>query len=403
MNSNSERLALGSTLRDESPVVAPARKPRLGLLFFLVLILVAAGVYAGMKPRLAQRSEVAQESRELAIRSVGVVKPAPATTSTPMVFSGELKPVAEAVIYARASGYVSKWDVDMGAQVKAGDLLAELDTPELDSSLSQARAVLVQAQAAQSLAVMTSNRWQKLLADRAVSTQEVDEKKGDADLKKAAVDAAKADVQRLEELRSFARITAPFDGTITARSLDVGKLVTAGGSSELYRIAQTNKLRVFVRIPQAYARAVEVNQTAELTMPELQGRSFNGKVVRTAASIDPASRTLLTEIEVDNAKGQLLSGSYAQVHLNAAMDEASLTVSSNTVLFRAQGPQLAIVHDDGKVELRLVKLGRDFGTDIEIINGLKLGERVIVNPPDSIFDGAEVNAVEVETTDKGKK
>ncbi len=400
MNSNSERLSIGSTLPAAAPDVVPARKPRLGWLFILALILVAVGVYAGMKPRLEQRSEVAAETKALSVPSVGFVRPAPATTSTPMVFSGELKPVAEAVIYARASGYVSKWDVDMGAQVKSGQLLAELDTPELDSSLSQARAVLVQAQAAQSLAVMTANRWQKLLADKAVSTQEVDEKKGDADLKKAAVDAAKADVQRLEELRSFANITAPFDGTITARNLDVGKLVTAGGSSELYRIAQTNMLRLFVRIPQAYARAVTVGQVAQLTMPELQGRSFNGKVVRTAASIDPASRTLLTEVEVDNAKGELLAGSYAQVHLDAARDEASLTVSSNTVLFRAQGPQLAIVDDTGHVDLRSVKLGRDFGTDIEIINGLKLGERVVVNPPDSIFNGAEVRAVDIAAAEK---
>lgn len=403
MNSNSERLSLGSTLPADTPDVATKRKPRLGWLLILAMVLVAVGVYAGMKPRLTQRQEVAEETRDLAIPSVGVVHPASAKSSTPMVFSGELKPVAEATIYARASGYVSKWDVDMGAQVKAGQLLAELDTPELDSSLSQARAVLVQAQAAQALAAMTAARWQKLLADKAVSTQEVDEKKADADLKKAAVDAAKADVQRLEELQSFAHITAPFDGTITARSLDVGKLVTAGGSSELYRIAQTNMLRLFVRIPQAYARAVTVGQVAELTMPELQGRSFNGKVVRTAASIDPASRTLLTEVEVDNSKGELLTGSYAQVHLDAARDEASLTVSSNTVLFRAQGPQLAIVDQTGHVELRSVKLGRDFGTDIEIVNGLKLGERVVVNPPDSIFNGAEVRAVDLAAAAEKKK
>ncbi|MDB6140203.1 MAG: efflux transporter periplasmic adaptor subunit [Verrucomicrobiaceae bacterium] len=401
MNSNSEPLSLGTPLPVASPDV-PQPQARLGLLFVAVAILVAVGVYAGMKPRLAQRSEIAAETRELSVPSVGVVLPAPAISSTPMIFSGELKPVAEATIYARASGYVSKWTVDMGATVKTGQMLAELDTPELDSSLSQARAVLVQAEAAQSLAVMTAARWVKLLGDKAVSTQEVDEKKGDADLKKAAVDAAKADVQRLEELRSFAHITAPFDGTITARSLDVGKLVTAGGSSELYRIAQTNMLRLFVRIPQAYARAVKEGQEAELTMPELVGRSYKGKVVRTAASIDPASRTLLTEIQVDNAKGELLAGSYAQVHLNAATDEASLTVSSNTVLFRAQGPQLVIVDKSGHVELRSVKLGRDFGTDIEIIDGLKLGERVVVNPPDSIFNGAEVHAVEAEAKKDGK-
>ena len=401
MNPNSESLSVGTTLPDSKPEVV-AGKPRLGWLFLLVIILAAVGGYVGMQPRLAQRAEVAADSRELSLLNVAVVFPAPAVQSTPMVFSAELKPLAEATIYARASGYVGKWNKDMGAVVKAGEVLAELDTPELDSSLSQARAVLVQAQAAQSLAVMTANRWQKLLADKAVSTQEVDEKKGDADLKKAAVDAARADVERLEELRSFSHITAPFDGTLTARSLDVGKLVTAGGTSELYRIAQTNMLRVFVRIPQAFARAVKINQDADLTMPEMVGRTYKGRVVRTAASIDPASRTLLTEIEVDNAKGELLAGSYAQVHLTAAKDEASLTVPSNAVLFRAVGPQVAVVDASNHVSLRAAKLGRDFGTAIEIIEGVKLGERVVINPPDSIFDGAEVRPAEMKM-DPAKK
>ena len=399
MNTDTKPLTLGTTLPAETPAHAAAPKSRLGWLFLLMLILACAGAYMGMKPRLEQRAEVAADSRELAVRSVGVVHPAPALSATPMVFSAELRAVAEATIYARASGYVRKWDVDLGAHVKAGDLLAELDTPELDSSLSQARAVLVQAQAAKELADTTADRWQHLLRDKAVSTQEVDEKKSDADLKKAAVAAASADVQRLEELRSFARITAPFDGTITARSLDVGKLVTAGGSSELYRVAQTNMLRVFVRIPQTYARAVKVGQDATLTLAEMTGRSYQGKVVRTAGSIDPASRTLLTEIEVDNTKGELFAGSYAQVHLNAATDEASLTVPSNAVLFRAVGPQLAVVDDTSHVVLRAARLGRDFGTAIEIIEGVKLGERVVINPPDSIFDGAEVRAVDMNPTD----
>ena len=399
MNPPSESLPAGTAIPEPHPAAA-VRKPRMGLLFLFVLILAGAGGYFGMQPRIAKREEVAADSRDLSIRNVGVVSPAPAVQSTPMVFSAELKPVAEATIYARASGYVSKWHKDMGAVVKAGEVLAELDTPELNSSLSQSRAVLVQAQAAQSLATMTASRWQKLLADKAVSTQEVDEKKADADLKKAVVDAAKADVERLEELRSFAQITAPFDGILTSRTLDVGKLVTANGGSELYRIAQTNMLRVFVRIPQAFARAVKINQEADLTMPEMLGRTFKGKVVRTAASIDPASRTLLTEIEVNNAKGELLSGSYAQVHLSAAKDQATLTVPSNAVMFRAVGPQLAIVDDTNHVSLREAKLGRDFGTAIEIIEGVKLGERVIINPPDSLFDGAEVRAVEIKLDEK---
>jgi len=397
MNTDTESLPLGS-LPDPSrlPPVC-TRQPRLGWLLIFVLILVAVGVFAGMKPRLLQRAQVAEDTRELALPSVGVVHPAPASTTTPMVFSGELKPLTEASIYARASGYVREWKAELGAHVVSGQLLANLDTPELDSSLRQARAVLVQAEAAHALAQITAVRWQKLAADKAVSTQEVDEKKGDADLKKAAVDAAHADVQRLEELSSFAQITAPFDGTITARNLDVGQLVTAGGTTQLYRIAQTSKLRVFVRIPQSYAHAVKVGQTTELTVPEQVGHTFKGKIVRTAGAIDPASRTLLTEIEADNPKGELFAGSYAQVALTAVNDEASLTVPSNTVLFRAQGSQLAVLDPTGShVSLRAVKLGRDFGAHIEIVSGVAVGERVVLNPSDSLVDGQEVRAVDIK-------
>ncbi len=401
MNTNTESLPLGPLPpRTDSPPV-PARQPRLGLLLVIALVLVGVGVFAGMKPRLVQREQVAAETRELSLPSVGVVHPAPATTSTPMVFSGELKPLTEASIYARASGYVREWKAELGAHVVSGQVLADLDTPELDSSLKQARAVLVQAEAARALADITAVRWTKLLADKAVSTQEVDEKKGDADLKKAAVDAAHADVQRLEELRSFDQITAPFDGTITARNLDVGQLVTAGGSTQLYRIAQTSKLRVFVRIPQSFAHAVSVGQTTTLAVPELVGRSFSGKIVRTAGAIDPASRTLLTEIEVDNPKGELFAGSYAQVTLTAANDEASLTVPSNTVLFRAEGSQLAVLDGTGShVSLRSVKLGRDFGTHIEVLGGVSLNERVVLNPADSLVDGQEVHAVDIKPDEK---
>ncbi len=402
MNTNSESLPLGSL--EPPSTSAPARKPRLLLWFFLLLILIAVGLVAGMKPRIEQREQVAADTRELALPSVGVVHPAPATTSVPMVFSGELKPLTEAAIYARASGYVREWKAELGSHVKAGQKLASLDTPELDSSLTQARAVLVQAEAARALADLTAVRWKKLAADKAVSTQEVDEKKGDADLKKAAVDAAKADVERLEELRSFAEITAPFDGTITARILDVGQLVTAGGGSQLYRIAQTNKLRVFVRIPQSYAHAIAVGQATNINVPELAGHTFTGKIVRTAGAIDPASRTLLVEIEVDNTKGELFAGSYAQVGLAAVNQDASLTVPSNTVLFRAQGTQLAVLDaDGGKVSLRAVKLGRDFGTRIEVLNGVALGERVVLNPADSLVDGQEVHAVDIADDPKPVK
>lgn len=376
------------------------RSPRLGVWLFVVLLVLGAGVVFGMLPRLQKRAAVIHETRELAIPTVNVAVPVQGKVSVPLTLSGELKPVAEAAIYARANGYVRSWKVDLGARVEAGQVLAELDTPELDRELAQARAELKEAEAARGLAETTAKRWSQMLTGKTVSAQEFEEKQSDLTLKKASVEAASAKVERLMELAGFAKITAPFAGTITARRLDVGQLVSAGGGQELFRLAQTDKLRVFVRVPQSYARSVSVDQPAEITLPELPGRKFDAKVVRTAGAMDAASRTLLTELEVDNAGGELLAGSYAQARLPGAKSAEALTVPSNALLFRAEGALVALVGKDNRVALNKVALGRDFGPSVEILNGVTASDRLVLNPADSLVDGAEVRVNEVKNAAK---
>jgi RND family efflux transporter MFP subunit len=371
----------------ESPKTKP---PRAGRLIFIVAVLLVVAFVVGLLPRLRERRIVAQDTKDLAQPNVAVVSPAPAKAGSPLVLSGELKPVTEASIHARVNGYVRRWLVDLGAKVEAGQLLAELDTPDTDRELSQARAQLVQAEAARDLALTTAKRWKEMRVAKTVSAQESDEKAGDYDLKNATVEGARANVQRLEEVAGFARITAPFAGTITVRTLDVGQLITAGVDQELFRLAQTDKLRVFVRVPQNYARGTTIGQTAELTLPERPGQKYEAKIIRTAGALDAATRTLLTELEVDNAKGEILAGSYAQVRLAEAKPEAILTVPANTVLFRAEGPQVALVVD-GKVALRKIVLARDLGSSVEVAEGVTATDKIVVNPSDALTDGVAVN------------
>jgi membrane fusion protein (multidrug efflux system) len=323
------------------------------------------------------------------LQTVSTIAPSPAKAGPPLVLSGELKAEIEAPIYARASGYVRRWLVDLGAKVEEGQLLAELDSPELGREHAQAVAELAQANAALALSESTASRWKTMLAGKTVSPQEADEKFADVQLKKATVEAAHAKEQRLADVLGYTKITAPFAGTITARQLDVGQLITEGSTRELFRLAQTEKLRVFVRVPQSYARAVVVGQDTELTIPEMPGRKVPGKILRTAGAMDATSRTLLVEIEVDNAKGDLLAGSYAQVRLTDAQPDAALTVPSGAVLFRAEGAQVAVVENNHS-RMRVVTLGRDFGATVEVLGGVTPQDAVIANPSDSLTDGVEV-------------
>ena len=310
----------------------------------------------------------------------------------------EVQAFVEASIHARASGYLKNWFVDIGEHVTNGQVLAEIDTPELDQQLAQAKAELDQANASLALAKTTADRWTELLKTASVSEQETAEKTADYALKQANVEAASANVQRLEDLKVFDRVTAPFDGTVTLRNTDIGQLIAAGSGPELFRLAQTDPLRVYVRVPQSLDHAIAPGQKAKLTFQELPGRTFEATVTRTAGAVDPSSRTLQVELQVPNPRGEILAGSYAQVRFTEAADPQGLTLSDNALIFRAQGMQVAVVGSDNKVQLRPIKIGRDFGDVVELLSGLQPGDRVIVNPPDSIADGMTVQIAKPAAT-----
>ncbi|HEV2394054.1 MAG TPA: efflux RND transporter periplasmic adaptor subunit [Verrucomicrobiae bacterium] len=365
--------------------------------------LIIIGALAGLLPRWQHRAALRAEAHELSVQTVKVVSPAPGQAAAGLALPAEVTPYLEAPIYARASGYLKRYLVDIGSQVRAGDLLAEIDTPELNQELAQARAQLAQAQASLTLAKVTAARWADLVKTASVSEQEAIEKQADFELKKATVQAAQANVVRLEELQHFEQVTAPFDGTITARGTDVGQLISAASGKELFRLAQTGILRVYVRVPDVVTGDVVPGQMAELSVPELPGRVFRAKIVRASRAMSAASRTMLTELQVDNSRGEILVGSYAQVRFTEAKPEATLTLPSNTLLFRKEGMQVGVVQPDGKVELRKVTLGRDFGPTVEIIAGVGPTDRVILNPADSLVSGIEVRVAKPPTNSLTEK
>ena len=383
----------------------PPGPSRLALAMVLLAAVAIAGAafLAGREPRQRQQAALADETRELAIPTVTIVSPAPGMAAAGLLLPAEVKPWVEAPIYARANGYLKRWLVDLGAQVEAGQLLAEIETPELDQELDRSRHELAQAEAARALAKLTADRYSNLVKTSAISEQENDEKQADVALKTATVDAARANVRRLEELQSFSRVSAPFAGVITARETDVGDLIAAGGARELFRLAQTDKLRVYVRVPQTRASGIAPGLSAELLVPELPTQIFPAQVARTAGAISNDSRTLLVELEVDNEGGEILAGSFAQVRFAALQGAAPLTLPGNTLLFRAEGPQVGVARPDGSVELRSVKMGRDFGQTVEILAGVNPDDRVILNPSDSLVDGAVVRvAAPAKTGEAGE-
>ncbi len=292
---------------------------------------------------------------------------------------------------ARANGYLKDWVADIGAHVQAGQLLAEIETPDLDQQLEQAKAQLVLSQANLHLAQVTDDRWKELLKTASVSEQAAAEKAAARETAAASVEADRANMRRLQELVAFQRVVAPFPGTVTLRSTDIGDLIVAGsGGKELFHMAQTDKLRVYVRVPEPSALGIAAGQTATLTTPESPGRIFTAKVTTTSEAISTVSRTLLTELEVDNSQNQILPYSYGELTLNQNNTDPPLTLPSNTVLFRAQGLQVGVVRQDDTVELRSVQVGRDFGQTVEILGGVTSADRVIVNPTDSLVSGIKV-------------
>ncbi|MBN9693624.1 MAG: efflux RND transporter periplasmic adaptor subunit [Verrucomicrobia bacterium] len=366
------------------------RPPHPGRWVLIAALLVAAGVLAGLWPRLRQQRATVERTRELAVPTVTVTQPKAATPRPALPLPAELKANTEATLFGRANGYVQRVLVDIGSQVEAGQLLAEIDTPELDAQLVEARAQLNEAEAARGLAEETAKRWTELMKSNSVSAQEDAEKQADFLLKTASVEAARAKLKRLEEAEEFSRVVAPFAGTVTARTTDVGDLVSAETPHSLFRLADTRKLRVFVRVPQSLTRLATVGTAAELTLPESPNQRFAAIVERTAGSLDPQSRTLLVELTVDNAKGEILAGGYGQVRLQGTLTNATLSLPSNTLLFRPEGTLVGLVKSDQTVELRPVTLGRDFGREIEIISGVNSNDVVILNPRDSLGSGNRV-------------
>jgi len=308
------------------------------------------------------------------------------------VLPGAVQAYIEAPIYARTSGYLKSWQTDIGTRVTKGQLLGEIETPEVDQQLAQAQADLATAHANEALSNTTNVRWQGLLATESVSKQDADEKSGDFAAKKAAADSAAANVARLRDLESFKRVTAPFSGVITARNTDIGALINAGQSagSELFRIADTHILRIYAQVPEAYASATRPGVEAKLRFTEHPNQDFPAKIVRTSNALDPTLRTLQVELQLDNAKGEIFPGAYAEVHFKLAAAAETLRLPSNTVLFRAAGLQVATVDDQQHVKLKSIVQGRDFGTTIEVLSGLEANEKVVLNPPDSITDGVLV-------------
>lgn len=364
----------------------------------VALIVAVALACFGIARRLHGESVLKRKLDENTATTVNVIAPSQGGSKQELVLPSNVQAYYDAPIYSRVPGYLKKWYVDIGTQVKAGDLLAEIETPELDQQLRQAQADLATAIAKEKLAATTAQRWQAMLASTSVSKQESDEKSGDFEAKKAAVTAERANVERLQALASFKRITAPFDGVITARKTDIGDLINAGSGSgpELFRIADTHKLRIYVEVPQAYANQIAVGMHAELELPEQAGRSHPAVVVSTSNAINETSRTLLVQLEVDNAKRDLIAGSYADVRFDLPAATGVLQLPVTALLFRRDGLRVATVGSDGRTVLKPIRLGRDFGTRVEVLSGLAAGDRVIDSPPDWIAQNDPVRAVEEE-------
>jgi RND family efflux transporter MFP subunit len=369
----------------------PARGSR-GALILVAVVLAAAAVTAawGIYSRANALTALARETRETSVLSVTVIALTRGGAAEEISLPGNVLAYTDAAIFARTTGYLSRRYADIGSRVTAGQVLAEIDTPEIDQQLLQARADLASAKANETLARTTAERYQDLIKSDSVSRQDLDNANGGYEARKAAVLSADANVKRLQALEKFKTIHAPFAGVITARNTDIGALIGSGSSArELFHVAAIDRLRVSVNVPEMYARAARPGMAASVELQEHPGRLFPGRIARTAGSIDPASRTLLVEIDLDNKSGELMPGSYAEVHFKLPTDAATFRLPVNTLIFRTDGLRVAIVKN-GTVTLVPITLGRDFGNTVEVVSGLTGAELVVVNPPDSLTDGQAV-------------
>jgi RND family efflux transporter MFP subunit len=369
-----------------------AKRGRMTIVWVAVLIVVFAVLFGvGLLPRMQTSKAVAETAKDT-LPVVTVVPAKRGTPTTELSLPGTLQPFQETPVYARTNGYVKRWLVDIGAKVKAGQLLAEIETPEIDQELKQAIAARGQAKANLDLAKISADRWQVLLKDRAVAQQEVDEKVGAYDARKADLQAAEANVERLQDLQRFQQVVAPFEGVITARNVEVGWLINAGSSGPnnfLYKVAKTQVLRLYVNVPQSHTRLIRPDMPADILIAEAPGKAFPGKVLRFSGALDPQSKTLLTEVQVPNEHGELLAGMYAQVRFKLTQAEPAILLPSSTLVVRANGPQVAAIQNN-TVHVRKIILGRDFGQQIEVLSGVAENELIVTNPTDAMREGAQV-------------
>jgi RND family efflux transporter MFP subunit len=374
------------------------------LLWFLVIpVVLVCSALVTARARRASNQSVSAATKTLATQNVSVVHATSGSAVTDLTVPGTVQAFSESPVYARVSGYLRAWNADIGTHVSKGQLLAVVDAPEVDQELSRARAMLTQAQANLQLATVTAARYLDLIKSHSVSQQEVDNNNQNLNAQTANVQAASAEVRRLEQMQAFEKIYAPFDGVITARQTEVGDLINAGNSgvgAELFRISNITTMRVYVNVPEVYSEPMARGVRASMEVANLGNRQFTGSVARTSHAIGMNSRTLLTEVDVPNPKGELFPGAYAQVHFHLSLKTVPLVLPGNTILFQAQGPQVSVVNSQNHVELRKVTLGRDFGNTIEILSGISQSDAVIANPPDYLVDGMPVA---VQTTPAGGK
>ena len=386
---------------ETAPSNARKAGPHSGRRWLMVssIAVVVAGVLTfGIWSRVKAEANLRTATAQMAVPSVSVVQPKAAAPAQEIILPGSVEPLISSPIYARTDGYLKKWYFDIGAHVKAGQLLATIQSPEIDEQLAQARSTLATAEANLKLAEITKTRYEAMFQKHAVSQQDRDNADGTYSANKAIVDADNANVRHYEALVSFEKVYAPFDGVITARNTDIGDLINAGSSSapqtDLFHIAQTGTLRVYVNVPEEYSRGVKPGQTgADIVLAEFPGQKFPGKLVRTSEAINGTTRTLLTEIDVPNPDNTLLTGSYAEVHLHVPSATPTFLIPVNTLIFRSQHLQVGVVRN-GKIELTDLTPGHDFGSEIEVVAGLKADDQIVVNPPDSVVSGQQVNIVQ---------
>jgi RND family efflux transporter MFP subunit len=388
---------------DDVTRIAPASAGRGVLITGVIVAVLILGGLITVLSRSARAKALTKETEQNALPTVSVITPKPEKPEEELLLPGSLQAYTESPIYARTSGYLVRWYKDIGSPVKKGELLAQIDTPEVDQELLQTKAAREQIVAQLGLAKISADRWQNLRKSDSVSQQEADQQISGYQQAQANLAAADANVKRLEQLESFKNVYSPFSGVLTKRNVDPGALINAGANGkEMFDIAQVDPLRVFVSVPQAYANNIHVGMPANVTLQEFPNQKFQGKVTHTADAIDPTTRTLLTEVDVPNPKGTLLPGSFGQVHFAVKSGVERVTIPVNAMLFRSEGPQVAVV-ENNKVQLRPISIGRDYGASLEVLGGITANDRIVINPADSIEDGQQVNVAPANAGDNNGK